>query len=110
MTAQLLEDKLEQVRRAYFSCPAGVASSIAAIARSTSSCANTPPRSIRLPDELIARLDAYAKRLSEQTQLSVTRADVVMQRVLTRCTGQTTLDRRGLVREQRLALCGSVQP
>jgi len=31
----------------------------------------------RLPEEMIGRLDAYAARLSEQTGITITRADVV---------------------------------
>jgi len=44
--------------------------------------ANTTQYTFRLPDELIARLDAYAKRLSDETRITVTRADVVKQILL----------------------------
>jgi len=44
--------------------------------------ANTTQYTFRLPDVLIARLDAYAKRLSLETQIEVTRADVVKQLLL----------------------------
>lgn len=45
--------------------------------------ANTTQYTFRLPDELIERLDAYAKRLSEETGIEVNRADVV-KRLLTK--------------------------
>lgn len=45
--------------------------------------ANTTQYTFRLPDELVARLDAYAERLAEDTGLEVTRADAVKQ-LLTR--------------------------
>jgi hypothetical protein len=44
--------------------------------------ANTTQYTFRLPDDLIKRLDAYAKRLSEETQITVHRADVVKQLLL----------------------------
>jgi hypothetical protein len=44
--------------------------------------ANTTQYTFRLPDDLIARLDAYAKRLADEMRITVTRADVVKQILL----------------------------